>query len=229
MPSEQAIKLNDKKPLENIWILGGGRFGQQAAETILNHNSSAKLTIVDLHPSSHLPDNANIIKENAISWLYKNLTPTAAVDKIIPAIPLHLAAEWIKRKLSVGNISVEAVELDNSYLQGLPHPIRHGISQVSISYADFLCPPHCSEPELCTFTKKPRPTPLYELLLAHNFHPFTSCIIRSRQFGAGVGGFYPKDLWNIYEKVKSLSDTSLLLATACKCHGIINVFSLKRD
>ena len=217
------------KSSENIWILGGGRFGQQAAETILNHNPSAKLTIVDLHPSLHLPDNSNIIKENAISWLYKNLTPTAAVDKIIPAIPLHLAAEWIKRKLSVGNISVEAVELDNSYLQGLPHPIRHGISQVSISYADFLCPPHCSEPELCTFTKKPRPTPLYELLLAHDFHPLTSCIIRSRQFGAGVGGFYPKDLWNIYGKVKLLSDASLLLATACKCHGIIDVFTLKRE
>ncbi len=229
MPSDQTIPLKTKKPIENIWILGGGTFGQRAAETILRHNPSTRLTIVDLHPSSHLPNSATIIQKNVISWLYENLTPTAAVDKIIPAIPLHLAAEWLKKKIALDNFTIESVELDNSYLQGLPHPIRQGISQVSISYADFLCPPHCSEPEeICTFTQKPRPTPLYELLLTHDFNPFTRCIIRSRQFGAGVGGFFPKDLLDIYENVKSMSDASLLLATACKCHGIIDVFTLKR-
>ena len=199
------------------------------AETILHHNPSTRLTIVDLDPSFNLPYNANIIKENAISWLYKNLTQTAVVDKIIPAVPLHLAAEWLKKKTALDNFTIEIVELKDTHLQGLPHPIRQGISQVSISYADFLCPPHCSEHELCTITKKRRPTPLYELLLTHDFHPFTTYIIRSRQFGAGVGGFYPKDLWNIYENLKSLSDASLLLATACKCHGIIDVFTLKRS
>lgn len=228
MPSDQTTRLIAKKSTESIWILGGGAFGKRAADSILQHNPSVRITLVDVQPSSEFPAVITVIQEDAVSWLDEHLSPSSRVDKIIPAVPLHLAAEWLLRKMAADNFTVEAVELENAYLQALPHPLRQSVSQVTISHADFLCPPHCNEPEdICTYTKRPRPTPLYQLLRDHNFHPFICHIIRSRQFAPGVGGFYPQDLWNIYKNIVSLPNTPLLLATACKCHGIIDAFTLR--
>ncbi len=227
MPSNQATRQIARNSRENIWILGGGTFGQRAANTILRHNPSVKLTLVDLHPSLELPAAVTVIQEDAVSWLDGHLSPSAKVNKIIPAVPLHLAAEWLMRKAVASKFIAKAVEIENGYLKELPNLVRMSISQITFSHADFLCPPHCNEPELCTYTKKPRPTPLYQLLREHEFHPFICHIIRSRQFAPGVGGFYPQDLWNMFENIISLPNTPLLLATACKCHGIIDAFTLK--
>ncbi len=214
---------------EFIWVLGGGRFGHQAALTLRKKNPAARIVVVDPEPAKKLPDEIEIISDDGITWFTNNFYPETKVTAIIPALPRHLAAEWLKQIFTRDEIVIETAELSDLHIQSLPHPIRQNPGQVTISYADFLCPPHCNEPEKsCTYTQKIRPTPLYQFLTNMDFTPFNNFVIRSRQFAPGVGGYTPQDLWNLYSRVSFFTDAPLMLATACKCHGIIDTFTLKR-
>lgn len=50
--------------------------------------------------------------------------------------------------------------------------------------------------------------------------------IKSHQFAPGVGGFYTHELLSILSQVRRNNDNSILLCTACKCHGIVTSFQL---
>ena len=150
------------------------------------------------------------------------------IDKIVPALPLHLAAEWLKGVLSDQNTSCYPVNIPDELLEKFPHPIRQNSSQVVVSHADFICPAHCREPEnICTYTGKKRPTPLFKIIDNIEHMPFVPLVIKSRQFAQGVGGFFPEDLWKLYRHAISTPKTLLLIGTACKCHGIIDGLMIK--
>ena len=48
-------------------------------------------------------------------------------------------------------------------------------------------------------------------------------VIRSFQLAAGVGGLRLRDLLSVLDKACT-SKTPILLATACRCHAVINTF-----
>jgi hypothetical protein len=163
---------------------------------------------------------------DGVEWLVENLTPDCGVNKIIPALPLHLTADWVKKKLSNEYRIVRPEEISDEQLHHLPHPIRLGPNRVVMSHADFLCPQNCPEPEdLCSYTQRQRPLSLYRLLETIDHGRFVPLILRSRQFASGVGGFFPQDLWDLVERARLISGAPLLIGTACKCHGIADSFS----
>jgi hypothetical protein len=208
---------------ETFWVIGGGQFGRRAVELLKKDAPAGKIVVVDIIPIRNLPDGIEMICADGIEWLTEHFTPDAAVDKIIPALPVHLAADWLKKKLIDDHKTVRSTEIPDDHLRHFPHPMRISPSRVVISLADFLCPPNCSEPaNLCTYTGKKRPPSLYrtlETIVAGNFVPL---IVRSRQFDSGVGGFFPDDLWHLLEQARLLPETPLLIGTACKCHGVVD-------
>jgi hypothetical protein len=213
---------------ETIWILGGGKFGSRAARVLRRQLPTAHITVIDLQNAADLPGDVEVIRDDCVNWLVDNLTPDATVDKIVPAVPLHLAVEWLKKILSRTGFSVQDLDIPDSILQRLPKPFRISPSQVALSHADFICPPDCPEPEkICTGTGLPRPQPLFQLLASGDIGDFTPVILRSRQFSRGVGGFYPADLWSLLERCISLPAQPLLVGTACKCHGIVDGISFR--
>lgn len=145
---------------------------------------------------------------------------------IVPAAPIHVAFEWVVAStgLTVGPWEIIPVPEEIDAL--VPNPQRGPRGQLYISYADFVCPDHCTEPyDRCTFTGKPRKGILYRLLGALSCPGFTSVVLRSRQLAPGVGGYRPDDLEASLQQVLA-ADGSVLYSTACYCHGVMD--ALKR-
>lgn len=215
--------LYQQTTTELIWILGGGQFGWHAVSMLQKNSPGASIILVEKERIAEPPKHVTCVLEDGVTWLTRNLTADAKVSKIVPAIPLHLAAEWLKHVFADNGISCQPADIPDELLDHFPHPFRQSPSQAVLSHADFICPSHCREPEeICTHTGKKRPQSLYELIENMEYPPFTSLVVRSRQFAPGVGGFFPEDLWNVYQHSKSIPNTPLLIGTACKCHGIID-------
>ncbi len=212
--------------MEVIWILGGGQVGQYAIEVFQRSSPSAAIVVVDNDARDTYPTNIKLVCEDGVEWLTRVLSAQTIVSKIIPALPLHLAAKWVEKKLAEENLTVQAVEIPDELVAKLPNPYRISKSQFTVSHADFICPSNCREPNgICSYTKKPRPPALYQLLKAIKWYDFQPIIVRSRQFAPGLGGFLPEDLWSLLQNVKTRPETPLVVGTACKCHGIIDCFS----
>lgn len=210
-------------PQEIAWVLGGGQFGRRAVEQLKRTIPGIQVVVVDVQPVGGLPSDVEAVCADGVEWLAKHLTPDAVVSRIVPALPVHLAAEWLRIKLTDKQGCLQDREIPDDVLSRLPHPVRLGPSQIALSHADFLCPPDCVEPgNLCTHTRQPRPLSMYRLLETFDCGAFNPLIVRSYQFGPGTGGFFPEQLWNLLARVRQLHDLPLLVGSACKCHGIVD-------
>lgn len=213
---------------ELIWIVGFGRFGRRAVDRLITEmQPPPSLTVIDRELPDDLQDGIEYIQADGVEWFTDHFLRTEKVSRIVPALPVHLAAQWVKRRLTAESRNVEKIPIPSELLRSLPNPYQLSPDVYAFSHADFICPPDCVEPEeFCTVTREPRPTPLYDLPGSLSLGNYVVVTIRSRQFAPGVGGFYPADLWALLDKVRKHEETSFLLCTACKCHGIITGFRI---
>lgn len=212
--------------MDNFWIIGGGKFGLRAAKALSKKHSLNNLTLVEKEKTvcrqlDQLGFGA--VCMDGIQYLARNLIDTHYPDWIIPAIPVHVAYEWIRAKLSARYV-IEGIAVPNDLVTVLPNPIKGKAGQLFISIADFKCPEDCLEPdEICTYTGEPRLMILHEFLniIRHeNFHPV---IVRSHQLAAGVGGYTPAALFDALKETEA-AQLPVMLSTACSCHGMIQIF-----
>jgi len=202
-------------------------FGLKAAAR-LGDATSASITLVDREAIAET-DTLTFIQADGAAWLAAHLTRTAPVTKIIPAVPFHLAAFWLMKKLGTA-AQHQLHALPARVCRQFPNPFTTADNSVVMSYADFICPDDCPEPEgFCTYTGLPRPEPLYSRLHSIDCEPYPKLILRSRQFAPGVGGFYPADLWNLLDQARLYPGRSILVATACKCHGVASLIGPAPD
>jgi hypothetical protein len=95
-----------------------------------------------------------------------------------------------------------------------------------MSNADFRCPHDCPEPgAICPSTGQPRPRVMHAYLSALAFEGYTAMVIRSLQLAPGVGGFKAATLWDCWRTLHNRRGR-FLFSTACKCHGVMNAFTL---
>jgi hypothetical protein len=215
-------------PPIRIWILGAGRFGRIAVARISNRIQNAVITVVDDRPFSMDRDGITKICEDGIQWLNRSLFLDAAVDMIVPAIPVHVVAEWLKINL-LQSYEIESIEISDAWLSRLPNAVRGAAGLAFVSHADFICPDNCPEPKMrCTHTGKPRPMDLFRLLAKRDNDPVLPIVIRSRQLLPGVGGLYPSDLMSALDTVCQNSHRPMMIATACRCHGVVEFMRLKK-
>ena len=206
--------------METVWIIGAGKFGRLAAKRL---RKNYHILIVDNDESSlrsmealNLP----LVRNDGVKYLVDNLKQGVDVSWIIPAVPIHLAWEWSRRK--IGQTRLKPKEPPDNILSFLPHPIRGKSSHIYTSHADFICPDNCNEPDLlCTYTEKSRKQDMDQLLESLSFEAFEPLVLKSRQLAPGVGGYRPDDLYNLLDRINQLRG-SLLICTACRCHGVVN-------
>ena len=214
--------------MDNFWIIGGGKFGLRAAEVLDKKHSSANLTIVDKEETvcrqlDRLGFEA--VCMDGIQYLQLNLTGVTNPDWIVPAIPLHVAYEWIKSKLSKTH-KVQKITVPQDLVTTLPHPINAETGRLFISIADFECPENCPEPDdLCTYTGEPRLMVLHEFLKSIQRKDLKTVVIQSHQLAPGVGGYRPRVLFAALNEIKA-AQGPFVLSTACSCHGVIDAFQL---
>jgi hypothetical protein len=212
--------------MKQIWVIGGGRFGQKAGLALKKKFPDQDIVCVEKDQRnciklSHIFD--QVFCMDGIRFLKNHLKISNTPEWIIPAIPVHIAFNWIRRNLSF-EFNVVPVDLPDNFLDHLPHPIKGAHHDVYASIADFVCPDNCPEPDnFCTMTKKKRPYHLFEEIYRQCPEDFLPVVIRSHQLVPGTGGILPIDLFGGLEKIRS-SKRPVLLATACRCHGVISAF-----
>ena len=206
-------------------IVGCGHFGRLAVEKLLRKDPGSKIRVVDKNKKaigkiSTLPVETHI--EEGLSFL-RQFLPEDREAYIIPAVPFHLAFEFILSRLQKAGWKRVPVPP----LPSLPNLMTGKTGDLYVSIANFKCPEDCPEPSrYCTVTRERRPKPLYQLLRDLR-GSFQSKVIRSEQLGLGVGGFKTKRVFDLLEEIqkKKTPGQSILISTACRCHGVISALS----
>jgi hypothetical protein len=207
-------------------IIGCGHFGSRAAEKLVKKDPLARIIVIDqneraLQRVSSFPIEA-VVSEGR-SYLEQFFLEGQKVNYIIPAVPLHLAFEFILSQLKPLGAKRKRIPP----ISGLPNAMIGKTGDLYTSLSDFLCSEDCPEPaRYCTITKQRRQKPLYQILNDLE-GTFKSKVIRSRQLGPGIGGFQPKALLNLLEDIErnKKSGQSILVSTASRCHGVTSAFS----
>lgn len=219
-----------KHPENTTFIIGGGHFGQRAARLLGKDLDPESLFVVDVDEEC-LSDfdglHINRIKGDGIGFLIDNFSSLGPGCTIIPAIPVHLAFEWLK-KFVHGRYLIEEIPVPEEMYGLLPNMYYTDSGSVLTSYADFLCPDDCPEPEFCTVSGERREKPLYELMRDIKVRGFGVCVIRSQQLEPGVGGYRVSDLTEMATRVTESDSGKWLLGTACKCHGIMTALKVEK-
>ncbi|HSB07582.1 MAG TPA: NAD-binding protein [Thermodesulfobacteriota bacterium] len=212
--------------MSSYLIIGCGHFGSQAVLKLLQKDLHARITVVDqdrthLEKISKLP--IETIVSNGRIFLDQFPSQTGSVDYIVPAVPYHLAFEFILSRLKPLGARRTKIPL----LEELPNPMMGKTGDLYTSLASFLCPEDCPEPaQYCTATGEKRAKPLFKMLMNLK-GPFDPVVIRSQQLGLGVGGYRPQVLTNLIETIKKRRGLNrpFLISTACRCHGVISALS----
>ena len=209
--------------MEKIWIIGVGHFGQIAYQRLSQAGKNRHFVLVD-------PVEQNLLKCegpavtlkicDGVTFLESHLKDGDLPDWIIPALPVHLAAEWILSDLGPKKIRRIALPAELDSL--VPNPFRGPEENLYVSHADFRCPADCDEPrDICSVTRKKRKQDMFELLGNLGLKPFKALAIRSHQLGPGIGGYRPDKLFELKLNLNRVHGP-VLLSTACRCHGVMS-------
>jgi hypothetical protein len=222
--------LTEKLKNKAIIIIGAGHFGRRAV-ALLSSLPHTSLWVVERDVAklkSIGSVGAKRIAEDGVRFLAKHFSHLAPSTFVVPAIPAHLAFEWLRAYIDERG-TVERVPVPKGLALRLPHPLEGSEGSLLVSYADFRCPDDCPEPaNRCTITGKTRGTPLYRLLTELQPRGYGVHTIRSQQLAPGVGGYRLKDLKELLGKVSEGRKGKWLVATACKCHGIVTGLQVAR-
>ena len=214
-----------------ILVVGAGTFGRRAVDRLHRGHPSVEITLVDRDPSAlarYANEPVRILCRDGIMALCEQMTGSEPPDRIVPAIPKHVAYEWMMADLKHYQ-RVENMPVPEPVFNRLPNAMPGPAGEAYMSNADFICPEDCPEPEiLCSFTGKPRPRILHAYAAAVTYKNFRSIVIVSRQLAPGVGGYPPQALRDAKAAVEA-SAKPVLLTTACKCHGVMHAFKVRPD
>ena len=213
--------------MTDIWIIGAGRFGKKAVHAMKHRHPHAALTVVDICPQACDAIAGPVITTicmDGIAYLHRFLKDDTTPDWIVPVIPIHMAFEWMRLKLSPA-YRVEPVEIPEMVRTSLPNVYPGRPGEIFTSVASFICPENCPEPSaICTYTRNPRTQILHQTIQSLSCPPFVVVSLQSRQLAPGIGGIRPSCLWKALRTVQ-MSRFPVLLSTACKCHGVVQAFT----
>jgi len=215
-------------PPTEIWVFGAGKFGTIAARRLRKRYSSANFLVVDSN-SERLERISNqlglpIHLEDALSFFSKAEAPDDLW--IVPAVPAHVAYEWMLSELGkVGR--ADRLPVPHVVDTHVPNPFRVESGTLYASFATFVCPDACSEPEdICTFTKEPRLGNLFDVLKGIQVPGYSVVVVRSWQLAPGVGGLTIGYLREKLAELKAAPGRNLV-ATSCRCHGVLDALEWK--
>jgi len=212
-----------------IWILGAGRLGRRAADTLRQKYPQAGMVLIDSSGKACAQmdiSSFSVVCREGVGHVFKNLKEGRGPDWIIPMIPVHVAYEWVRLKLEKTHC-IRSVAVPPEVVEKLPNPIIGADGQAYMSNATFICPWNCPEPDdICTHTGKPRPQNLHRFLENMKHPEFRTLVVQSLQLSPGIGGYQPEALFQMLKTVASGNDP-VLLSTACRCHGVMHAFEIK--
>jgi hypothetical protein len=209
-------------------ILGAGKFGRLALARLSARDPGVRFLVIDRQAAALAEAQAMAVRGaemlagEAIPYLAAQLAARFPWDWLIPMVPVHVACHWLLAGPLQGWEPVE-VPRDLDDLAALA--VRGAAGELYLSRARHICPDDCAEPPVCPVTGEKRPEPLYRQLAKASCPELPVFVIASQQLAPGVGGYPPSALLELASTVTQ-APGPLLVATACRCHGVIH--GLKR-
>lgn len=135
----------------------------------------------------------------------------------------HLLVAWLRRQVEKRGASV-AVGPPLAP-RGLPYEGTTRAGDRALSYAAWICPPMCIEPELCPHTRGPKSWSLVgDLEAEHAADPVDERIVfRSLHLAWGVGTIPVADILAARDRVTAglaRGARTYLVATSSHCHAL---------
>ena len=231
MPAHSDPYFAQPLPDDAVLIVGAGHFGQRAVR-MLSGRSKTPVYVVD-KDRSHLSSVSDAVVEaivdDGVRFLADNFSRLSPSNMIVPAVPVHLAFEWLTTYLSDA-FRVKRIGVPEGIRASLPHTWLVEDGSLLVSYADFRCPDDCPEPAgYCTVTGEKRGKPLFQLLREIQVMNFAVHIIRSRQLAPGLGGYRVDILREMVTKIVSQKGENWIIGTACKCHGTLSAMEIHHE
>jgi hypothetical protein len=210
-------------------VIGAGHFGKRAVEILSSRYGSA-LWVVDRDEQALTTldcSRLGCILNEGVLFLITHFHLLRNDNIVVPAVPLHLAFEWLKAYQDKRFV-IHPLPVPGKMKPLMPHSWDGRDGSLLVSYADFRCPDDCPEPaHECTVTGKRRGKPMHELLESLSVEGFRVHVIKSRQLAPGVGGYSVGDLKTLQERIESGGEAKWLVGTACRCHGVISAMEVK--
>ena len=214
--------------MQTVWIIGGGAFGLRAAEALGGVDGRAEILIVEKDPARCRELDAlglRALCADGVDFLAARLERPSRGLWIVACVPLHLAYEWAKTRITAVS-RIVPMPMPVEIARRLPNPFPGSEGQLYASNAASICPPDCSEAgRLCTATGRRRPQGMHAFIRQIPAAGVKILVIRSLQLAPGVGGLRPRDLFDALRQIESAT-TPVVLATACKCHAVLNSFGI---
>ena len=208
-------------------VLGCGHFGQGAVKAIKSLPSQPSVIAVDIDEEMLQTVEAQadqVHHADGVQYLKELSESEAASCWVVPALPLHLAFEWLLLGLSTTAERMSVPQAFNP--EGVLQQHRTQDGTLYCSLGDFTCPEDCPEPdEYCHITEEPRTAPLYRILDETPCAGFHSLVIRSQLVVPGVGGYPFADLLTL-RALLLIAGGDYLISTACTCHGVTDAVSI---
>jgi len=119
----------------------------------------------------------------------------------------------------------------------LKEDYENGVILLSWANNDEICPPTCHAPlDYCPHHNRDKPQTITEISQAINIPDLGNFTIESHQVQPGLGIIDGLELKRIivdcfreiFKKIESNLDSMFFLSTTCNCHGVLNVFSVKK-
>lgn len=215
----QLMDMHDLS--KDVWVVGFGRFGKLALQRLRKIKADSTFLVVDTVSTEREAalDNVQFINQDGVSFLKRQLEEGRSPNWIVPAVPIHLAAEWCLR--SLGQSRVQRIAAPDGIEAYVPSLMQGDSGDAYVSLATFQCPDDCPEPaDYCTATREKRERNLFDVLREMQIPGYKVLVLRSHQLAPGVGGYKGKDLLQLRSFLTD-SQGRFLLATACRCHGVI--------
>ena len=210
-------------PPRRIRVLGAGRFGRLAAERLKHRFPDALLSVTDRDAARLSQISGELGVTGEVAECISSISRAEPDDDLwlVPSVPVHVAFEWVLNELNRSGNS-RRLPVPEEVDSKVPNPIRVPSGTVYASFATWVCPDYCSEPdEICTHTGKKRAGNLYEVLSGVRVPGFEVFVLRSWQLAPGVGGYPGRSLRELAAGVGA-KPGACLIATSCRCHAVIN-------
>jgi hypothetical protein len=231
--------------LGDVVIIGGGCYGSFYTGQLLEGRARERVTftrllVVDRDPKCRVAvervgvSGVEVVTSEWGAFLdgYLAGVDVTERDVIVPSpfMP-HLFREWLLRRaatrwpgrdLSTGPLSGEV---------GTPYERAGGDGATYLSWADWICPTHCTEPALCPMIKGPRTWTMPETLATHAARQGASgpLTFEVRHLAHGVGGFTTREVLAADGRMAEIGARGpgeVLVATSSHCHAAAGVIRL---
>ena len=219
--------MNATMDNQTVLIIGGGHYGSKACRHF--QEQKARVILVDNDPDCKakglVAKNDFVLMDARSAW---DLAVKLKPDFIVPTSAHHTCGKWIGERFGLKPLAASIAAVTRRLPQSLSLGFDELNATLIFSYMTKgkLCREDCPHPPTeCALTREPRPAPLYKLLEYGVFELFDCAkIFVSEQMAPSVGAIKAADFLAFMKEIETKKPKTLAVGTACRCHGILNLF-----